>query len=141
MYSKEKNRETNFPSSQSKKRKKKKKIALGARAMAPWLRARSVLANDLSSCLAPTHLRLLRVVCDCSAKEFDALLWLLWATGLLCIYPPHRHTSVHIILIIKINLKMENSYFNMIHLKYLKDLSNIEISCADKCVLCLKELF
>lgn len=36
---------------------------------------------------------------------------------------------------------MENSYFNMIQLKYLKYLSNIEISCADKCVLCLKQLF
>lgn len=36
---------------------------------------------------------------------------------------------------------MENSCFNMIQLKYLKYLSHIEISYADKCVLCLKQLF
>lgn len=88
MYSKEKNRETNFPSSQSKK--EKKKIALGVEAMAPWLRARTVLANDLSSCPASTHLRLLKVVCDSNTKEFDALFW-----ALLYIPSPQTHKRTH----------------------------------------------
>lgn len=58
--------------------------------MAPWLRARTILANDLNSCPAPTHLRLLRVVCNSSAKEFDALFW-----ALMYIPSPQTYKCTH----------------------------------------------